>query len=93
MRPVRITGVTGTTPWVPVDTYAGFPGGVWLDGAGAVEFTADNVFDLSITPRFGTITLTSGFGIFSQGTRAVRATGMAPTDVFSVSQQGGVAGS
>jgi hypothetical protein len=89
MRPVRITGVTGTSGWVPLDTYSKALASVNLvGGAGAVEYTLDNVFDTSITPQVVVLTLTGGVGTPPNGARAVRGTGLGPTDLLIVSQQG-----
>lgn len=89
MRPVRITGVTGNSSWVPLDTYAESGASVQLvGGAGAVQYTLDDPFNLAITPTGIALTLTSGGAAVPPGARAVRATGLAATDVFNVSQQG-----
>lgn len=89
MRPVRITGVTGTSVWVPLDTYS--PDGASVSSsvaALAIEYTLDNVFDLSIVPQPIAGVLVANFLTLPKGTRAVRGTGMAPADVMIVSQQG-----
>lgn len=89
MRPVRITGVTGTSVWVPIDTYSPAKCGVQLiGGAGAVQFTLDNPFDLTVTPTGIALTLTATYAEVPTGARAVRGTGLVPTDVLMVSQQG-----
>jgi hypothetical protein len=88
MRPVRVTGVVGTSAWVPIDTYSPAQANVTLTGAGAVEITIDNVFDTSITPAPIVLTLVSGGAVVPPGVRAVRATGMAAPDILTVSQQG-----
>ena len=93
MRPVRLTGVTGTSQPVPLDVYA--PAGqaqVNLASAGAptLEITVDNVFDLSITPvwKAPTVATANTLVVLPPGTRAVRGVGMIAADVLSVSQQG-----
>lgn len=89
MRPVRITGVTGTSQWVPLDTYSPAQAVVTSSVAAlAVEWTADDVFDLSITPVTVAAALAAGTFTLPPGARAVRGTGMAPADVMVVSQQG-----
>ena len=86
MRPVIITGVTGTSQWVPIDTYSPAQANVSVDGAGALEMTLNNVFDTSVTPV--PIALVGQATTVPAGARAVRATGMAPADILTVSQQG-----
>lgn len=86
MRPVRITGVTGTSPIVALDTYSPAQASVILTGGGALEFTLDDPFQSSPAPVFAALTILDG--IIPPGVRAVRATGMAPADVLTVSQQG-----
>lgn len=89
MRPVRITGVTGTSDWVPIDTYSPAKAGVASNQAAlGIEVTFDNVFDLSITPVVIATALVGGVFELSSGVRAVRGIGMVPADVLVVSQQG-----
>lgn len=88
MRPVRVTGVTGTSAWVPLDTYAPAPASVTLTGAGGVEYTLDDPFAASPSPVGKTLTLATGAAVAPMGARAVRGTGMAGADVLTVSQQG-----
>lgn len=95
MRPIRVTGVTGTSPPVPLDVYAEGQASVIVETGGAVteiQGTLDNVFDLTLTPVWTALT-TAGAGqntpfLVPQGYRAVRATLMVPADVLVVSQQG-----
>lgn len=94
MRPVRITGVTGNTVPIPLDTYAeGTQTVVRLVTAGAAvpQISADNPFDLSITAQWDpapTKDATTGNYFIPSGIRAVRGSGMVPADVITVSQQG-----
>lgn len=88
MRPVRVTGITGTSQWVPIDTYSPDRATALITGAGAIEYTLDNVFDTSITPQVVVLTLVGGVGTAPPGARALRGTGMAPADILTVSQQG-----
>lgn len=89
MRPVRITGVVGTSQWVPIDTYAPAAAVVTSSVAAlGIEWTADNVFDASITPTAVAAALVGGTLTLPVGARAVRGTGMAAPDVMTVSQQG-----
>lgn len=93
MRPVQITGVTGTSVPVPLDVYAtGVQATVYLKSAGAptIQVTYDNVFDSTITPNWVAPPVAAANTIITlpQGTRAVRGTGMVGADVLSVSQQG-----
>jgi hypothetical protein len=88
MRPIRITGVTGTSTWVPLDTYSPAAAAMSLSGGGAAQYTLDNPFDTTITPVAVALTLTGGGALVPLGARAVRATGMAGADVLTVSQQG-----
>jgi|HubBroStandDraft_2_1064218.scaffolds.fasta_scaffold02440_2 hypothetical protein len=91
MRPIRVTGITGNSPPVPLDVYAtGATTQVSLSGAGVLQQTIDNVFDLSLTINWVAPTAAAANGLYSipAGIRAVRATGMAPADVLVVSQQG-----
>ena len=96
MRPIRVTGVTGTSVPVPLDVYASV-GGVIAQvtfvtaGAPALQVTLDNVFDLTITPQWvaaDAADATTKFYAIPAGVRAVRGTGMVPADVLVVSQQG-----
>lgn len=88
MRPIRVTGVTGTSNWVPLDVYSPFQASVQLiGGAGAVEYTLDNPFDSSVTPTGVSLTLTATVGTPPAGARAVRGTGMVSTDALMVSQK------
>lgn len=89
MRPVRITGVTGTSQWVPLDTYASGKASVNLiGGTGAVEYTLDNPFETSPAPDPIALTLgAEGDAEVPEGGRAVRGTGLIDTDVLVVSQQ------
>ena len=89
MRPVRITGVTGTSNWVPLDTYSPARAGVSSNQATlAVEYTFSDVFDTSVTPQVIASALVGGVLALPEGCRAVRGTGLVPADVMTVSQQG-----
>lgn len=89
MRPVVITGVTGTSAWVPIDTYSPARAGVSSNQATlAVEYTYDNVFDLSVTPQVIAGVLAGNTFTLPEGARAVRGTGLVPADRMIVSQQG-----
>jgi hypothetical protein len=89
MRPVRITGVTGTSQWVPLDTYSPAVASVTSNVAAlGVEYTMDNVFDTTITPTPIASALVGGVLTLPPGTRAVRGTGMVGANVMTVSQQG-----
>ena len=90
MRPIRVTGVTGTSNPVPLDVYATSPAIVNIaTGAATIEITVSNVFDLTIVPVWA---LTPAFVIgtpyvLPMGARAVRGRGLVPADVMEVSQQ------
>jgi hypothetical protein len=95
MRPIRITGITGTSPVIPLDTYCTSPATVSIESAAAgaqLQYTTDNVFDTAITPvwfNLGAAAAASP-GVNAQapsGARAVRCTGMISADFLSVSQQ------
>lgn len=90
MRPIRVTGVTGTSNWFPLDSYSPAQASVILTAAGAtvVEYTLDNPFLTSPTPVGEPLTLTSGAATVPAGARAVRMTGADPADVLNISQQG-----
>lgn len=89
MRPVVITGVTGTSQWVPIDTYSPARAGVSSNQALlAIEYTYDNVFDPNVTPQPIAGVLAGNTFTLPEGTRAVRGTGMVPADRMIVSQQG-----
>jgi hypothetical protein len=95
MRPVRITGVTGTSVPVPLDTYALSPASVVIETTGTgeqLQFTTDNVFDTTITAQWQNLGAAAAAAsvatVAPMGARAVRCTGMVPADVLSVSQQG-----
>lgn len=91
MRPVRLTGVTGTSQWVPLDTYSPAPATILLTAAGAtaIEYTLDDPFLASPAPVGIAVTLAADdTAILPNGARAVRMTGADPADVLHVSQQG-----
>ncbi len=89
MRPVVITGVTGTSQWVPIDTYAPGQAGVSSNQAAlAIEYTYDNVFDPTVVPQAIAGVLAANTFTLPRGTRAVRGTGMVGGDRMIVSQQG-----
>lgn len=89
MRPVRITGVVGTSQWVPLDAYTPNRAVVTSSVAAlGIEWTADDVFNTGVTPTPVTAALTGGSFQLPEGARAVRGTGMAAPDVMVVSQQG-----
>ena len=89
MRTVRITGVTGTSQWVPLDTYSPAQASVSSNVATlGVEYTMDNVFDLSITPIPISSALVGGVLTLPPGTRAVRGLTMVGANIMVVSQQG-----
>lgn len=89
MRPVVITGVTGTSQWVPLDTYSPARAGVSSNQATlAIEYTYDNVFDPAVTPQAIAGALVANTFTLPEGARAVRGTGLVPADRMIVSQQG-----
>jgi hypothetical protein len=89
MRPIRVTGVTGNSNWVPLDIYSNAGASVQLiGGTGAVQYTLDDPFSAA-APTGVALTLASGFAAVPPGARAVRGTGLGPTDVLNISQQGG----
>lgn len=89
MRPSRVTGVVGTSQWIPIDTYSPAPAAGLITGAGTVEWTVDNVFDPTITPDPTPLAKgVDGDFVVPNGARAVRGVGMAAPDVLTVSQQG-----
>lgn len=95
MRPVRITGVTGTSVPVPLDVYDTSTASVAIETALAgaqLQYTLDNVFDTTLTLQWNNLgAAAAGATVVAQapvGARAVRCTGMAPADVLAVSQQG-----
>lgn len=96
MRPVRVTGVTGTSAVIPLDVYSLAPGvqvALETSGTGAqMQYTPDNVFDSTITPVwFNLGSASAGANVIAQtspGARAVRCTGMVSADTLVVSEQG-----
>lgn len=93
MRPIQVTGVTGTSVPVPLDVYA--PAGqaqVYLKSAAAptIQVTLDNVFDSTVTPTWVAPAVATANTLITlpAGTRAVRGVGMITADILSVSQQG-----
>lgn len=93
MRPIRVTGVTGNSPPVPLDVYAtGSNTLVNLESGAAptIQVTNDNVFDLTVTPVWTAPAVATANTLITlpQGVRAVRGIGMIAADVLSVSQQG-----
>ena len=91
MRPVVITGVTGTSGWVPLDTYSPSPASLSSNQAAlAIQYTLDNVFDPVGTPTPQVIAgvLAANVLTLPMGARAVRGTGMVGADRLIVSQQG-----
>lgn len=94
MRPIRVTGVTGTSPPVPLDVYSISTAAVALETAAAgaqMQYTVDNVFDLTLTlVWFNLGAVAASVPLVAQapiGARAIRCTGMIPADVLVVSQQ------
>lgn len=90
MRPIRVTGVVGTSPTIPLDVYAtGATTQVTLSGAGVLQQTISNVFDPTFAPNWvNAAAAVGGLYTIPAGIRALRATGMAAPDVLEVSQQG-----
>jgi hypothetical protein len=100
MRPIRITGITGNSPPVPLDVYvtdsktlARMTGVGGAIGTGVIEMTLDDPFDLTLTPTWLTAPMLakapgSGLTDIPEGIRAIRGTGMVPTDTLIISQQG-----
>jgi hypothetical protein len=100
MRPIRITGITGTSPPVPLDVYvtdsktlARMTGPGGTIGTGVVEMTLDDILDPKLPPVWLTAPMLAkapGTGLtdIPEGIRAIRGTGMVPTDVLVISQQG-----
>ncbi len=95
MRPVRITGVTGTSVPVPLDVYDTSTASVAIEtgAAGAqLQYTLDNVFDTTLTLKWENLgAAAAGADVVAQapiGARAVRCTGMVAADTLVVSQQG-----
>lgn len=94
MRPVRQTGVTGTSQVVPLDVYCMQPASAVIEtvAAGAqMQYTLDDVFNLAITPVWNNLgAAAAGAPVFAQapaGARGLRCTTMVPADVLVVSQQ------
>lgn len=95
MRPIRITGVTGTSQTVPLDVYCISPASVSIETAAAgaqLQYTTDDVFNAAITPVWFNLGAAAAAapGVNAQapaGARGVRCTGMISADVLSVSQQ------
>lgn len=89
MRPVVITGVTGTSQWVPLDAYSPSPASLSSNQAAlAIQYTLDNVFDPAVTPQPIAGVLAANVLTLPMGARAVRGTGMVGGDRLIVSQQG-----
>lgn len=94
MRPIRLTGITGTSVTVPLDVYCISPATVVIETTGTgeqLQYTADDVFNLAITPGWNNLgSAAAGSTVAAQsppGARGVRCTGMVPADVLAVSQQ------
>lgn len=92
MRPIRVTGVTGNSPPVPLDVYAeGVQTLVNFVTAGAptLQYTLDNVFDLTLAIQWvAAPAAVAGVYTIPSGVRAVRGQAMVAADVLVVSQQG-----
>jgi hypothetical protein len=94
MRPVRVTGITGTSPVVPLDVYATSQGTAAYETAAAgaqMQVTYDDVFNAAITPvwiNLGAVLASASIAVaIPYGARGIRATGMISADVLEVSQQ------
>ena len=94
MRPIRITGVTGTSAVAPLDVYCTSPASVIIESVGAgeqMQYTFDDVFNAAITPVWVNLgAAVAGSAVSGQtpyGARGVRCTGMVPADVLNISQQ------
>lgn len=92
MRPIRVTGVTGTSGPVPLDTYSPAQASAYLSSAGAptLEITLDDPFVTSPAPVWfaPAAAVANAISTLPLGTRAVRGVGMIAGDVLRVSQQG-----
>lgn len=92
MRPVRLTGVTGTSQAVPLDTYSKAQASAYLSSAGAptLEITLDDPFTASPAPVWfaPAAAAANAISTLAPGVRAVRGVGMVAADVLRVSQQG-----
>lgn len=94
MRPVRVTGVTGTSPVIPLDVNSIAQGSAAYETAAAgaqMQVTYDDVFNAAITPvwiNLGAVLASAPIAVvIPNGARGIRATGMIPADVLTVSQQ------
>jgi hypothetical protein len=93
MRPIRVTGVTGTSATVPLDVYCTSPASIVIESASntaQVQYTLDDVFNAAITPAWINLVTANSTAAAAQapmGARGVRCTGMVSGDVLAVSQQ------
>lgn len=94
MRPIRITGVTGTSVTVPLDVYCVSPASAIIETTGTgeqLQYTLDDVFNSAITPQWINLgAAAAGASVTAtapSGARGVRCTGMVSADVLTVSQQ------
>lgn len=95
MRPIRVTGVTGSSVAVPLDVYTiGTANAVIESGTATtqqVQYTLDDPFTIAAGSLVWTNTGTAGLNAavaIPSGARAVRGTNMIPADTLVVSQQG-----
>jgi len=94
MRPIRLTGIHGDSPPVPLDVYVTDSKTLArMEGEGSIEMTLDDVFDLSINHVWLPAPMLakapgSGLTDIPEGIRAIRGHDMEPSSVLVISQQG-----
>lgn len=94
MRPIRVTGVTGTSVVVPLDVYTIGTANAILEtgtpGTQQIQYTLDDVFNPAITPKWTNTTATGQNAAVAipSGARGVQCINMIPADTLVVSQQG-----
>lgn len=95
MRPIRITGVTGSSVPVPLDVYTiGTANAIIESGTATtqlLQYTLDDPYAIAAGSLTWTPTAATGLNAATAippGARAVRAINLIPADVLVVSQQG-----
>lgn len=95
MRPIRVTGVVGTSPSVPLDTYTIGTANAILETAAAttqqLQYTLDDVYNIASGSLKWTNVGAAGGNVavpIPAGARAIQCLNMLVADILVLSQQG-----
>lgn len=95
MRPIRVTGVVGTSPPVPLDVYTIGTANAMLETAAAttqqIQYTLDDVYNIAPGSLKWVNVGAAGGNLavpIPSGARAIQCLNMLIADILVVSQQG-----